>query len=41
MKQIAEKQDLKDKVFFSTTEAHLIQKDRYHPPHKDTHIKWL
>ena len=38
LKQIVEKQDLKDKVFISTKEAHLIPKDRYPPPHKDTHI---
>ena len=37
-KQIAEKQDLNDKIYTSITEFHTIQKEQNHYPQKETHI---
>ena len=37
-KQIAEKQDFKGKSLFLITEYHLIRKDQFHHPQKETHI---
>ena len=37
-KQIAEKHILKDKVYTSITEFHLIQEDQDHHPQKESHL---